>query len=317
MIKKITLVLFVLLLLTSCAPVPQPPTSTPVPPATPTLPPTSTPEPPPTDTATPACEIGAVLIEDVTYPDNTLLTTGEKFTKTWKLQNTGTCPWTGYTVAFTFGDKMEAPDSVPVPETEAKSTVNVSVDLVAPVDDGAYTGNFELRDAEGKAIPMGTEPNFWVKIIVGEATDPLGVKQRFGDCTYTENPEYVQTMIDLINKTRAEKGLKELTVSDKLTTAAQAHSLDMACNGAKFLEHEGSDGSYTGQRLANAGYTNTYYFELLGVGLAQDALHEWSRHENQWPAIVDRYVIEVGVGYAYSKFSRYGGYWTVIVGGPQ
>lgn len=316
MIKKITLVLFVLLLLASCAPVPTPTaTNTPVVLPTATLSPT--PEPLPTETATPACEVGAVLLEDVTYPDNTLLPAGEKFTKTWKLQNTGNCPWTGYTVAFAFGDKMEAPDSVPVPEIEAKATVNVSVDLVAPLDDGTYTGNFELRDAEGKPVPVGTEPNFWVKILVGAATDPLGVKQRIGDCIYTENPEYVQAMIDLINKTRQEKGLKVLTVNDKLTNAAQAHSLDMACSGAKFLEHEGSDGLYTGQRLVNVGYTNTYYFELLGVGLAQDALFEWSRHENQWPAIVDRYVIEVGVGYAYSKLSRYGGYWTVIVGGPQ
>ncbi|HSK89060.1 MAG TPA: CAP domain-containing protein, partial [Anaerolineales bacterium] len=150
----------------------------------------------------------------------------------------------------------------------------------------------------------------------GEAADPLGVKQRIGNCTYTENPEYVETMIDLINKTRQEAGLKVLTVNEQLTEAAQAHSLDMACSGSKFLEHKGSDGSWTGERLASVGYTNTYYFELLGVGLAQDALHEWSRHEDQWPAVIDPYVIEVGVGYAYSKFSRYGGYWTVIVGGP-
>jgi hypothetical protein len=316
MTKKITLTILFLFLFAACAPVPTaPPTIVPIPSPTPTLSPT--PEPLPSETATPACEVGAVLLEDVTYPDNTLLTAGEKFTKTWKLQNTGNCPWTGYTVAFAFGDKMNAPDSVPVPETEVKATVNVSVDLVAPLDDGAYTGNFELRDAQGDSIPMGTEPNFWVKIMVGEATDPLGVKQRFGECTYTENPEYVKTMIDIVNKARQDAGRKPLTVNEKLTAAAQSHSVDMACNGKKFLEHEGSDGSYTGQRLVNVGYTNTYYFELLGVGLAQDALFEWSRHENQWPGVIDPYVIEIGVGYAYSKLSRYGGYWTVIVGGPH
>lgn len=316
MTKKITITLLLLFLLASCAPVPtQPPTRLPVPSATPTLSPT--PQPLPTETATPACEVGAVLLDDVTYPDNTLLPAGEKFTKTWKLQNTGNCPWIGYTVAFAFGDKMDAPDSVPVPETEAKATVDVSVDLVAPLDNGMYTGNFELRDAEGKSIPVGTEPNFWVKIIIGATEDPLGVRQRISDCTYTENPAYVQTMIDIINKARQDAGRKPLTVNDKLSVAAQSHSLDMACSGAKFLEHEGTDGLYTGERLVSVGYTNTYYFELLGVGLAQDALHEWSRHENQWPAVIDPYVIEVGVGYAYSKFSRYGGYWTVIVGGPQ
>jgi len=319
MIKKITLTLFILLLLTSCAQAPEPtPTGTPVAPATATLPPpseTSTPDPSPIPA--PACRDEAVLISDVTYPDNAHVTAGERFTKTWKFQNTGDCPWTGYTVAFVSGDRMEAPDAAPVPETDAKANVEVSVDLVAPASDGAYTANFELRNAQGISVPLGTEPTFWVKIIVGEERDLLGVEGRIGNCEYTENPEYVQAMIDLVNQTRGEEGRKALTVNDKLTTAAQAHSLDMACNNTKFLLHSGSDGSHTGERLAKAGYTNTYHFELLGVGLAQDAMTEWRRHEDTWPAVIDSYVTEIGVGYVYSKLSRFGGYWTVILGAPE
>jgi hypothetical protein len=87
----------------------------------------------------------------VTVPDNTRLAAGEKFTKTWKLQNTGSCTWTDYSIAFVAGDKLDAPESVPVPETEMSSTVEVSIDLVAPPEDGAYTGNFELRNAEGES----------------------------------------------------------------------------------------------------------------------------------------------------------------------
>jgi uncharacterized protein YkwD len=212
---------------------------------------------------------------------------------------------------------MEAPDSVPVPETSPKGSVEVSVDLVAPASDGPYTGNFELRNAQGKSVPVGTEPTFWVKIVVGAEPDPLGVKQRIGNCEYTENPEYVQAMIDLINKTRADMGRKAVTVNEKLTTAARAHSLDMACNNTKFLLHSGSDGSYTGERLTKVGYTNPYYFELLGVGLPPDAMNEWSRHEDTWPAVIDVYVTQIGVGYVYSKASRFGGYWTVILGGSE
>ncbi|MBN2119303.1 MAG: hypothetical protein JW730_22215 [Anaerolineales bacterium] len=318
MIKKITLTLFILLLLTSCMQSPEEtPTSTPVPPATSTLPPTPTSDPATPTSAAPACKDTAVLIADVTYPDNAHVTAGEKFTKTWKFQNTGGCPWTGYTVAFVSGDRMEARDSVPVPETEPKASVEVSVDLIAPADDGSYTANFELRNAQGRSIPVGTESTFWVKIIVGEAEDPLGVRGRIGNCEYTENPELVQAMIDLVNKTRAEEGRKPVIVNDKLTTAAQAHSLDMACNSTKSLLHLGSDGSYTGQRLAKVGYTNSYYFELLGVGFPQDAMTEWRRHEITWPAVIDTYVTQLGVGYVYSKASRYGGYWTVILGATE
>ncbi|MBN2119302.1 MAG: hypothetical protein JW730_22210 [Anaerolineales bacterium] len=329
MTKKITLAFLLILLLSSCVKVAgETPTSTPVVFVTSTLPPTkpglrvSTDVPPTASptldplsaSPTPSCRDSALFVEDVSYPDNTHLTAGEKFTKTWKLQNTGTCTWTGYTVAFVSGDKMEAPDSVPVPETEAQSTVEVSVDLVAPADDGAYTGNFELRDAGGKVTPLGIEPTFWVKIIVGEGD--TAAEQIAGNCTYTENPEYVETLIDLINKARADVGRAALTVNEQLTEAARAHSLDMACNNSDRLIHSGSDGSWTGDRLSRAGYTNTYYLELLAIGLPGDAMNQWRIEKDQWSTVLNSRVTEIGVGYVFSKFSAYGGYWTVVMGGP-
>jgi Ig-like domain-containing protein/cysteine-rich secretory family protein len=326
--RKITLVLFLLLMLTACVKVSgEKTTSAPVLFVTSTLPPTKPgltlpTQIPPTDSPTsdpltasptPSCRDEAVFVEDVTYPDNTRLTAGEKFTKTWKLQNTGNCTWTGYTIAFVSGDKMEAHDSVPVPETEANSTVDVSIDLLAPSEDGAYTGNFELRDADGEPIPLGTEPTFWVKIIVGEDTAGTAAEQTTGNCTYTENPEYVQTMIDLINQARADVGRAALTVNAQLTEAAREHSLDMACNN--FMKHSGSDGSWTGDRLSDAGYSNPYYLEILAIGLPQDAMNQWRVEKADWSAVLNSRVTEIGVGYVFSKFSAYGGYWTVVMGG--
>lgn len=328
MTRKITFGLFLLFLLSACVQVSgETPASAPVlfvtstlPPTRPGLtlptqiPPTTSPTADPlTPSATPSCHDSAVFVEDVTYPDNTRLTSGEKFTKTWKLQNAGSCTWTAYTVAFVSGDKMGAPDSIPVPETQAQSTVEISFDLIAPSEDGAYTGNFELRDAEGKSVPLGMEPTFWVKIIVGEVGDTLA-EQTIGNCTYTENSEYVQTLTDLINQARADAGRPALAVNTQLTEAARAHSLDMACNN--FMKHSGSDGSWTGDRLSSAGYTNPYYLELLAIGLPQDALNQWRADKNQWSAVLNSRVTEIGIGYVFSKFSAYGGYWTVNMGGP-
>jgi hypothetical protein len=265
-----------------------------------------------TPSPTPSCHDEAVFVEDVTVPDNTRLDAGEAFTKTWKLQNTGTCMWKDYTIAFVSGDKMDAADSVSVPETEAQSTVEVSIDLIAPSEDGSYTGNFELRDSEGNSIPLGIEPTFWVRIVVGEE-GVSGAEQTIGNCTYTENPEYVQTLIDLINQARADVGRPALTVNAQLTEAAQAHSLDMACNN--FMKHSGSDGSWTGDRVTDAGYTNPYYLEILAIGLPQDAMNQWRIEKNDWSAVLNSRVTEIGVGYVFSKFSAYGGYWTVVMGG--
>jgi uncharacterized protein YkwD len=108
-------------------------------------------------------------------------------------------------------------------------------------------------------------------------------------------------------------GRAELTVNDQLTKAARRHSLDMACNN--FMKHSGSDGSWTGDRVTDSGYTNPYYVEILAIGLPQDAMNQWKIEKADWSAVLNSRVTEIGVGYVFSKFSAYGGYWTVVMGG--
>jgi uncharacterized protein YkwD len=190
--------------------------------------------------------------------------------------------------------------------------------LTAPSGDGTYRGNFELRDPEGNPVLIGTESIFWVQIVVGAGgtTNISGtpVTSQVGNCVYTTNDGYVQTLIGLINDARAEVNRPALTVNAQLMNAAQAHSLDMACND--FLRHSGSDGSWVGDRLASAGYPNSYYLEIIAIGLPQDAMNQWRNDPTHWDAVINSRVTEIGVGYVYNKFSSYGGYWTVDMGGP-
>ena len=335
--KKIIWTLIPALILTACLTVSQGAAPTKAPPlfVTSTLPPTKpgltlptatlipateTPDPL-TPSATPAkssCTDIAILVDDVTYPDNTVVPAGEKFTKTWKLQNVGHCTWKGYTIAFVSGDRMSSPDTAPVPETEPGKPVDVSIDLVAPTADGNYLGNFELRNADGKSMLIGTESIFWVKIVVGTggASNIVGtpIVSQVGNCTYTTNDSYVQTLIGLINQARSDVGRAPLTVNQQLMDAAQGHSLDMACNN--FLHHSGSDGSWIGDRLVQAGYPNSYYLEILAIGLPQDAMNQWKSDKDHWDAVLNSRVTEIGVGYVYSKFAAFGSYWTVDMGGP-
>jgi len=271
------------------------------------------------DSTTPSCRDSAILVEDVTYPDDTSVDPGETFTKTWKLQNAGTCTWTGYRIAFVDGDRMNSPDTISVAETQRSQAVEVSVDLTAPEQNGTFRGNFELLNSNGVTVKMGTDSIFWVQIIVGTGGIPNSsgtpITFQSGNCTYTTNDGYVQQLINLINQSRADVGRAELSVNDILMKTAQAHSLDMACNN--FLNHSGSNGSWVGDRLKNAGYPNSYYLELLAIGLPQDAINQWKVHPKlEWDLVINSRVIEIGVGYVYSKFSSYGGYWTVNMGGP-
>jgi hypothetical protein len=159
----------------------QPPTATPA---------TSTPTSPVTPgtvtatvKATSAPTTGAKLCDqaapgvpiDVTVPDDTKFKPGEGFTKTWRLQNNGTCTWTkNYSLAVFSGDAMDAPDSVPMPSNVAPGqSVDISVDLTAPDSAGTYQGNWKLRNQDDAWFgigPGGSSP-FWVRIVVTGSAD--------------------------------------------------------------------------------------------------------------------------------------------------
>lgn len=117
------------------------------------------------------------FIKDVTIPDEMDLAPGEAFTKTWRLQNAGSCPWTiGYLLYFESGDIMGGPTSQYLTSQPvlAGETIDVSVDLVAPEEIGAYQGNWKLRNVKGEGFGIGEEAKaFWVKINVVEGAGTM------------------------------------------------------------------------------------------------------------------------------------------------
>ncbi len=152
----------------STLPVPSA-TFTPV--AFPTLPPASTLPPantlPPAATATGSCDI-ASFVTDVTIPDNTVMTGGDTFTKTWRLKNVGSCSWTpSYALVFISGASMNGPAVQALAgNVNPGQTLDLSVNLTAPAADGTYTGNWGLRNATGVIFPT----HFFVTIVVGAGT---------------------------------------------------------------------------------------------------------------------------------------------------
>jgi len=118
--------------------------------ASPTPTETDTPAPAPTTTATPAAPVyDAAFVADVTIPDGTTLAPGEPFTKTWRLRNTGDAPWeVGAELVLADGVAMGAPERVPVVPAAPGETVDVSVPMVAPPDEGTHRAIWRLCHAE-------------------------------------------------------------------------------------------------------------------------------------------------------------------------
>lgn len=112
--------------------------------------------------AAPACLDSLAFVQDLTLPDQDMASPavtvpGQSFTKSWRVQNTGTCPWTtAYALRFAYGNAPGASmGGQPVAITQtvpAGGTYDFTVDLVAPIASGVYQGFWQLHNAAGEAF---------------------------------------------------------------------------------------------------------------------------------------------------------------------
>lgn len=107
----------------------------------------------------------SVYLSDVTVPDGSEFTPGEVFTKTWRIQNSGTCNWdSDYAVIFVDGSTMgvSSPISLPMDLVVSGGVVDISIGMIAPETPGSYIGYWRLQNPS--QIPFGVI--FYVKITV-------------------------------------------------------------------------------------------------------------------------------------------------------
>ena len=185
-----------------------------------------------------------------------------------------------------------------------------------------------MKNAEGESINIGTEKTFWLKIIVGSGeksptATPGGssggssgnTTDTTASCDFSKNAGYVSQIQSLDQRERQKNGLPALTINSLLTTAAQKHAADMACNS--LLSHTGSDGSYVNTRIAGAGYSASYSEEIIYAGGGPQVAFDWWMNDKlHRDAILNTKSTEMGIGYAYISSSTYGGYFTVDFASP-
>lgn len=110
----------------------------------------------------------AEFVADVTVPDDTVITAGEAFTKTWRLRNNGTSTWTlDYKLVFSHGDDMQSPAQTSIPiQVPPGETVDIFVELTAPDQAGEYVSHWMLMNAAGELFGVEANQTLYTKIIV-------------------------------------------------------------------------------------------------------------------------------------------------------
>ncbi len=117
----------------------------------------------PSDTPTPCAKEKSDFVTDVNVPDGTHFAAGTSFQKTWRLLNSGDCPWTtAYTLrnvsgAVMSGATINVPNGVP-----PGATVDLTVAFVAPSSAGSYVSHWQMFTPAG--VAFGTKP--YVAVVV-------------------------------------------------------------------------------------------------------------------------------------------------------
>jgi hypothetical protein len=149
-------------------------------------------EPTPTAVDGSLCDNSA-YVADVSVPDGTAVQPGAKFTKTWRINNTGSCTWsTGYRLVFVDGNAMGGGSTSLLAPVAPGSQTDISVAMTAPTTNGTFRGNWRMQNASGQ--PFGSQ--VYVQIKVDGGTPPTAP---VGTVTITGAVNVAEVTINFLN----------------------------------------------------------------------------------------------------------------------
>jgi DNA-binding Xre family transcriptional regulator len=121
----------------------------------------------------------SAFVRDVSHADGELVLPGERFTKTWELQNVGTVPWEGRfldcqdedllvyqrsgATLHLAANLMPTHSRVPVPTTPPGEKVEISVQFTAPATPGTVLSYWKMVFADG-SFCFPPARGVWVKV---------------------------------------------------------------------------------------------------------------------------------------------------------
>jgi uncharacterized protein YkwD len=168
----------------------------------------------------------------------------------------------------------------------------------------ASTSTAVIKNAKPKSTPSMTA----YTSASGSGSGPVS------GSTVSTNTGYTAQVLALTNSERAKAGCKALSVSSKLTKAAQSHSTDMAAKN--YFSHDSQDGRSPFDRMKDAGYSFSAAAENIAMGqqTPADVMTAWMNSAGHKANILNCTYTQLGVGYAVSKSGS--SYWTQDFGKP-
>ena len=184
------------------------------------------------------------------------------------------------------------------------------------------SGHHVIREIDGSVFEpeenlesLATEPFDSLTADENQAfpSDIFVVEESLASLTQSSNlVPFEEDVLNLVNQERAIVNLGPLAEDSKLTTAARAHSQDMAQQG--YFSHTSLDGRSPFQRITAAGYQYNFAGENIAVGFQspQAVMNGWMNSSGHKANILGSNYCDIGIGYEAN-----GRHWTQNFGRKQ
>ena len=116
-------------------------------------------------TPAPSCTNALWFFQDLSIPDGTVVSPGERLDKRWLVKNAGTCNWDEYyQIRLEAGPNMGVPQQQALYPARADTQLTIRMNFIAPDEPGTYRSAWQAYDPDGE--PFG-DP-FFIEVIVEE-----------------------------------------------------------------------------------------------------------------------------------------------------
>jgi len=96
------------------------------------------------------CTSSLRFIQDVNFPDGTIVAPGQRITKTWLVENNGSCNWDlHYRLRFSGGISMGADTEQALYPARAGNQANLQIAFTSPEEPGVYRSEWRAYDPSG------------------------------------------------------------------------------------------------------------------------------------------------------------------------
>lgn len=209
-----------------------------------------------------------------------------------------------------------------VARTEYPAAVSTSFHVRGSREDEAVRGILVEQNCAGVNDPRHVELGVFME---GDKTW-IVLAARIPPAPSYADPEAISArVLELVNAARGEartcgrdryEPAPPLTLAAALTSAALIHAADMAARGK--LDHRGSDGTNSGERITRAGYAWQAAGENIAAGQvdAEGAVAAWLASPGHCATLMGSFFTQTGIAFALAPTKNPPIYWAQVFATP-